>query len=48
MQEIMEICPDISEITVERTLNALGTTGYLVKISGGRATRYAKADTLIG
>jgi len=43
-KEIMEICPDISKVTVERTLNALVKSGYLLKISGGRATSYAKAD----
>ncbi|MDR2713331.1 MAG: hypothetical protein LBB91_09510 [Clostridiales bacterium] len=40
----MEICPDISKVTVERTLNALVKEGHLLKISGGRATSYARAD----
>jgi Fic family protein len=43
--EIMEVCPDISKVTVERTLNALVASGYLIKIGGGRTTSYAKADT---
>lgn len=43
-KEIMELCPDISKVTVERALNALVKSGYLLKISGGRTTSYAKAD----
>jgi Fic family protein len=41
-KEIMEICPDISKITVERTLNALVTRGFIIKIGNGRTTSYAK------
>jgi Fic family protein len=41
-KEIMELCPDISKITVERTLNALVTSGYIIKIGNGRTTSYAK------
>ncbi|MCL1804297.1 MAG: Fic family protein [Eubacteriaceae bacterium] len=40
--EIMEAMPDISRVTVERTLTAMVKDGYLVKISGGRTTAYAK------
>jgi len=43
-REIMEACPDISKVTVERTLTELVKSGYLLKISGGRSTAYAKAD----
>lgn len=43
-KEIMEICPDISKITIERTLNTLVKSGYLLKISGGRTTSYTKAN----
>jgi len=43
-REIMEACPDISKVTVERALTALVKSGYLVKISGGRTTAYAKSD----
>jgi len=43
-QEIMETCPNISKVTIERTLTALVKSGYLLKISGGRGTSYVKAD----
>lgn len=38
--EIMEQCPDISQITVQRTLADLLTKGEIIKISGGRYTSY--------
>jgi len=41
-KEIMEACPDISKITVERTLTALVKAGYLEKIGGGRTAAYSK------
>jgi Fic family protein len=40
-KEIMEACPDISAVTVERTLAELVKAGHLVKIGGGRTTGYA-------
>jgi Fic family protein len=43
-KEIMEACPDISKITVERALTTLVKSGYLVKIGGGRTAAYGKAD----
>ena len=43
-REILEACPNISKVTVERTLTSFVKSGYLVKISGGRTTAYAKAD----
>ena len=43
-QEIMESCPDISKVTVERTLTALVKEGYLIKIGGGRSVAYGKTD----
>ncbi|MDR1158429.1 MAG: Fic family protein [Oscillospiraceae bacterium] len=43
-KEILEVCPDISKVTVERTLTALVKSGYLVKIGGGRSTAYGKTD----
>jgi len=43
-REILEACPDISKVTVERTLTALVNDGYLVKIGAGRSTAYGKAD----
>jgi Fic family protein len=41
-KEIMDICPDISKVTVERTLTALVRGGYLAKVGGGRSTAYKK------
>ena len=38
--EIMAKCPDISQITVQRTLNELQKSGEIIKISGGRYTSY--------
>jgi len=44
--ELLETCPDISKITVERTLSALAKEGYIVKIGAGRSTAYGKADII--
>lgn len=38
--EIMEQCPDISKITVQRTLANLQKSGEILKLSGGRNTAY--------
>ena len=38
--EIMQKCPDISQITVQRALNDLVTNGEILKIGGGRYTAY--------
>ncbi len=38
--ELMEQCPDISQITVQRALKALLDNGDILKISGGRYTSY--------
>lgn len=38
--EIMEQCPDISQITVQRTLADLQKSGEILKLSGGRYTAY--------
>ena len=43
-KEIIDACPDISKITVERTLAALVKDGYIVKIGSGRTTAYGKTD----
>ncbi|MCL2297637.1 MAG: Fic family protein [Proteobacteria bacterium] len=43
-QEIMEACPDISKVTVERTLTALVKAGYLVKVGAGRTVAYNKTS----
>ena len=41
-KEIMEICPDISKVTVERTLTDLVKSEYIEKIGGGPSTAYVK------
>ena len=41
-KEIMEYCPDISKVTVERTLTSLVKEGYVQKIGAGAATAYVK------
>ena len=38
--EILEQCPDISQITVQRTLAELQKSGEIIKLSGGRYTAY--------
>ena len=38
--EIMELCPDISQKTVERSLSSLQKNGEIIKIGGGRYTSY--------
>ena len=38
--EIMQKCPDISLVTVQRTLNDLVKNGDIIKIGGGRYTSY--------
>lgn len=43
-KEIMDACPDISKITIERTLSALVKDGFIVKIGAGRTTAYGKTD----
>lgn len=40
--KILEYCPDISKITVERTLTSLVKSGYIQKIGGGPSTVYVK------
>lgn len=41
-REIMELCPDISKVTVERTLTDLVKSGYLAKVGTGPATGYVR------
>lgn len=38
--EITQKCPDISQVTVQRTLNDLIKNGDIIKIGGGRYTSY--------
>ena len=39
-REILAMCPDISKITVERSLNDMLKEGYLEKVGAGPATAY--------
>ena len=39
-KEIMDVCPDISQVTVERTLAHLVKDGYVEKIGAGPASAY--------
>ncbi|MCL2077998.1 MAG: Fic family protein [Oscillospiraceae bacterium] len=39
-REILEQCPDISQITVQRTLNDLLKSSDIIKLGGGRYTQY--------
>ena len=41
-KELMELCPDIAKITVERTLSELVKSGFIKKVGGGPATAYIK------
>ena len=40
--DIMALCPDISETTIERTLKELVDAGYIQKTGSARATGYVK------
>jgi len=46
--EILKACPDISKVTVDRTLTSLVKEGYLVKTGAGRSTAYVKAKLCKG
>ncbi len=41
-KEIMELCPDISKVTVERTLTNLVKNGYIAKVGAGPSTGYVR------
>ena len=41
-KEIMEFCPDISRVTVERTLTDLVKSGYIAKVGAGPSTGYVR------
>lgn len=41
-REIMEQCPDISRVTVERTLTDLVKSGYIAKVGAGPKTGYVR------
>ena len=38
--QIMEKCPDVAQITVQRALNELVKSGQVIKLGGGRYTAY--------
>jgi predicted transcriptional regulator len=38
--EILKKCPDISQVTVQRALADLLSSGEILKIGGGRYTKY--------
>ena len=38
--EIMKKCPDISQVTVQRALTELMESGEIIRIGGGRYTKY--------
>ena len=41
-KEIMELCPDISKVTVERILTNLVKSGYIAKVGAGPSTGYVR------
>lgn len=41
-KEIMQLCPDISKVTVERTLTELVKSEYIAKVGSGPATAYVR------
>ena len=41
-KEIMEFCPDISKVAVERTLTDLVKSGYIAKVGAGPSTGYVR------
>lgn len=41
-KEIMEFCPDISKVTIERTLTDLVKKEYIAKVGSGPATAYVR------
>ena len=46
-KEIMELCPDISKVTVERTLTDLVKSGYIAKVGAGPSTGYVRIWKII-
>lgn len=46
-KEIMETCPDISKVTIERTLTDLVKSGYIEKVGAGPSTGYVKNMLLL-
>lgn len=42
--EIAALCPDVSKLTVERTLNELLKEGAILKLNGGRYAKYIRNE----
>lgn len=38
----MELCPDISKVTIERTLTDLVKNEYIAKVGAGPSTSYVR------
>ena len=41
-KEIMDFCPDISKVTIERTLTDLVKSEYIAKVGAGPSTGYVR------
>ncbi len=41
-KEIMELCPDINKVTIERTLTDLVKNKYIAKVGAGPSTAYVR------
>ena len=41
-KEIMEFCPDISKVSVERTLTDMVKSGYIAKVGAAPSTGYVR------
>ncbi len=46
--DILNICPDISKIMVEKTLNQLLNEKFIIKQGQGKSTKYIRNNTLKG
>ena len=44
-KELSELCPDISEATIKKTLAQLVKEGYIQKLGSARATKYIRDNT---
>ena len=44
--QILDLCPDISKVTVERVLKDLVESGKIKKVGGGRSTSYVRHRSL--
>lgn len=46
-KEIMEHCPDISKVTIERTLTQLVKDGFITKTGAGPSTAYVRKNSML-